>query len=144
MSRCFQASIFRSRSNTREEFCCIAARAGGAHSSGNKGSWSDLCGKRYCGYRMTSGKIRACIDCMWLIASRTKFAHSLKLSLRIMSALPPNSRLCACTPPLRDWRVRSATATPMMTYAARPLSGIPLTCERCSRRLLLSCSVAAF
>jgi hypothetical protein len=32
---------------------------------------------------------------MRLIASRTKFAHSLKLSLRMMSTLPPNSRLLA-------------------------------------------------
>ena len=50
----------RSGPNTREEFCCIAPRTAGAPSRGNKGQWSDLCGKSYCGYGMTPGEIRAC------------------------------------------------------------------------------------
>src|SRR5215469_5922551 len=45
-------------------------------------------------------KLERAIDCMRLIASRTKFARSLKLSLRMMSALPLNLQLCACTPAL--------------------------------------------
>ena len=57
--------------------------------------------------------------------------------------VPANSPFCcACTPALKGWRVRSATATPMMTYVL-PSSGTSVICERCSHRSLLSCSVAA-
>jgi putative transposase len=48
---------------------------------------------------------------------------------------------CPCTPALKGWRVRSPRAIPMITYARRPL-GTSVTCERCSRRSLPSCSVA--
>ena len=54
-----------------------------------------------------------------MIASRTKFAHSLALSLlRVTPRIQTTSPFCcACTPALKGWRVTSATATQTTTYA---------------------------
>ena len=79
-----------------------------------------------------------------MIASRTKFAHSLALSLlRVTPRIQTTSPFCcACIPALKGWRATLATATLMMTYA-RPSLGTSVICERFSHSSVLNCSVAA-
>jgi hypothetical protein len=67
---------------------------------------------------MSPAEIRACYR-LYAAHRRSHDAHSL----RMLSALRPHSPFCACKPTLKGWRVTSATATPMMTYAGRPSSG---------------------
>ena len=79
-----------------------------------------------------------------MIASRTKFAHSLALSLlRVTPRIQTTSPFCcACTPALKGWRVTSATATQTTTYA-RLSPGLSVICKRCLHRSLPNCSVTA-
>src|SRR5215469_9361096 len=89
-------------------------------------------------------KLERAIDCMRLIASRTKFAHSLALSLlRVTPGIQTTSPFCcASRPALKSWCVTLATATQTTTYA-RPSPGPSVVGERCSHRSLPSFSVAA-
>jgi hypothetical protein len=68
MSR-FSGFHFRGRFTTREEFCCIAARAAGAHSSGTKGGGPTYV-ERATEDTCLRAKLERAIDCMRLITGR--------------------------------------------------------------------------